>query len=65
MSRGETAGVAVVPVNPAAVRHLDHEAAEVQVGSVGDVEPRVVGVLAFVLQPHVHHQPLPVALNDT
>lgn len=46
------------------MRHLDHEAAEAQVGSVGDVESGVVGVLAFVLQPHVHHHPLPVALDD-
>lgn len=46
------------------IPYLDYEAGEAQVGSVGDVEAGVVGVLSFVLQSHIHHHPPPVSLYD-
>lgn len=47
------------------ITYLDYEAGETQVGSVGDVEAGVVGVLSFVLQSHIYHHPPPVSLYNT
>lgn len=44
--------------------YFDYEAWEAEVGGVGDIKSSAVGVLAFVLQPHIYHHPPPVSLYD-
>ncbi len=49
--------------NERALRHLDYEAGEEQVGRGGDVDGGSVGILSLVLQSSKDHHPPPPGLH--